>query len=245
MFSLFSKKKVTADLSFLGADMHSHLLPALDDGLKTMEETIAFIRQLNELGYSKLICTPHIMSDMYANSPDTILPRLHEVQTELLAHNIPVQLEAAAEYMVDLEFEEMIRNEEPLLTFGGNYILIEMSFIAPSPNIESTIFELCIKGLQPIIAHPERYNYYHDTFDKYQRLIDLGCVLQVNLLSLTGYYGPHVKKAAEKLIKNNMIQFVGTDMHHDRHLEGLIDLASRKELYDLLGNIDLKNKSLL
>jgi protein-tyrosine phosphatase len=245
MFSLFNKKKVTADLSFLGADMHSHLLPALDDGLKTMEETIAFIRQLHELGYSKLICTPHIISDLYPNSPDTILPSLQEVQKQVAEHNIPVQIEAAAEYMVDMDFEEWIRRDRQLLTFGENYILIEMSFVAASPNIETVIFELCIRGLQPIIAHPERYVYFHDSFDKYQRLIDLGCILQVNMLSLLGYYGGYVKKAAEKLLKNNMIQFAGTDMHHDRHLEALIDLASKKEMYDLLGNANLRNKSLV
>ncbi len=244
MFSLFNKK-VDADLSFLGADMHSHLLPALDDGLKAMDETIDFVRQLHQLGYSKLICTPHIISDIHPNSPDTILPRLHEVQQQIAANNIPITIEAAAEYMVDLEFEEAVRYEKPLLTFGDNYILIEMSFIAASPNIEAVIFELCIKGLQPIIAHPERYNYYHNSFDKYQRLIDLGCVLQVNLLSLAGYYGPHVKKAAEKLIKSNMIQFAGTDMHHDRHLEALKELARKKDFYDLLQNLDLRNKSLL
>lgn len=244
MFSLFSKK-VNADLSFIGADMHSHLLPALDDGLQTMEQTIEFVSDLHQLGYSKLICTPHIISDLHPNSPQTILPRLQEVQKQIAAHNIPVQIEAAAEYLVDMDFEELVRSNEPLLTFGNNYILIEMSFIAPSPNIESAVFELCIKGLQPIMAHPERYVYFHDSFDKYQRLIDLGCVLQVNLLSLSGYYGGYVKKAAEKLIKNNMVQFVGTDMHHEKHKEALMNLATKKEFYDLLQNVDLKNKSLL
>lgn len=245
MFSWFGKKKVTADLSFLGADMHSHLLPALDDGLKTMEETVVFVKELQALGYSKLICTPHIITDLHPNSPQTILPRLQEVQAELNRLEIPVQIEAAAEYMVDLDFEDSIRQDKQLLTFGDNYILIEMSFIAPSPNIESTIFELCIKGLQPIIAHPERYTYYHDSFDMYQRMIDRGCILQVNLLSLMGYYGGYVKRTAERLLKNNMIQFAGTDMHHNKHLEALQELAAKQELYDLLGNANLKNKTLL
>ena len=244
MFSFFHKK-VAADLSFLGADMHSHLLPALDDGLKTMEETVEYVRQLHELGYSKLICTPHIISDIHPNSPDTILPRLEEVRQAIKENNIPVEIEAAAEYMVDLDFEEWIRSEKKLLTFGSNYILIEMSFIAPSPNIETVIFELCIRGLQPVIAHPERYTYYHDSFDKYQRLMDMGCILQVNLLSLLGYYGGYAKKAAEKMIKSNMIQFAGTDMHHERHRDALMELATKKEFYDLLSGVELRNKSLL
>lgn len=244
MFSFFSKK-VSADLSFLGADMHSHLLPALDDGLQTMDDTLAFVRQLHHLGYRKLICTPHIISDIHPNSPGTILPRLHEVQQQIEVHNIPVQIEAAAEYMVDLDFEEWLRAEKPLLTFGDKYILIEMSFIAPSPNIETVIFELCLRGYKPIFAHPERYTYYHDIFDRYQRMIDLGCVLQVNLLSLSGYYGGYVKKIAEKLIKNNMVQFAGTDMHHERHLEALKELVTRKEFYSLISNINFKNQTLL
>ncbi len=244
MFSFFSKK-VVPDFSFLGADMHSHLLPALDDGLKTMEETVEYVRQLHEAGYKKLICTPHIISDIHPNSPQTILPRLEEVRQALQENNIPMEIEAAAEYMVDMDFEETIRNEQPLLTFGENYILIEMSFVAPSPNIETVIFELCIKGLQPIMAHPERYIYYHDSFDKYQRLIDLGCLLQVNLLSLAGYYGNYPKKAAERMIKNNMIQFAGTDMHHERHKEALMQLASRKDFYDQFSGLELRNKSLL
>ncbi len=245
MFSLFKSKKVTPDFSFLGADMHSHLLPALDDGLQSMEETIAFIQQLHNAGYQKLICTPHIISDLHPNSPATILPRLQEVQEQVAAHNIPVVIEAAAEYMVDLEFEDVVKSGEPLLTFGENHILIEMSYIAPSPNIESVIFELCIKGLQPILAHPERYNYYHQTFDKYQRLKDLGCVFQVNLLSLSGYYGKQVKTAAEKLLKSNMIQFAGTDMHHEKHMDTLMQLATQKDFYDLLKGADLQNVTLL
>ena len=245
MFSWFGKKKVTADLSFLGADMHSHLLPALDDGLQTMEETVDFIGKLQQLGYSKLICTPHIISDLHPNSPQTILPRLEEVKRELAKHNIPVTLEAAAEYMVDMEFEDLVKSGDQLLTFGDNHILIEMSYIAPSPNIESVIFELCIKGYQPIIAHPERYNYYHQTFEKYQRLIDLGCVMQVNLLSLTGYYGKQVKVTAERLIKQKMIHFAGTDMHHDRHMDALNHLSTKKEFYDMMSGLELRNQTLL
>lgn len=244
MFSFFNKK-VTPDLSFLGADMHSHLLPDLDDGLKTMDETIEYVRQLHEIGYQKLICTPHIISDIYPNSPATILPRLKEVQQAISENNIPVTIEAAAEYMVDLEFQELISSEEPLLTFGGNHILIEMSFVAPSPNIETVIFDLCIRGLQPIMAHPERYVYYHDSFDKYQRLVDMGCVLQLNLLSLLGYYGGYAKKVAERLIKEKMITFAGTDMHHERHREALMELATKKEFYEMMAGLDLRNKTLL
>src|SRR4051812_13218482 len=184
MLSFFRSSKTEADLSFIGADMHSHLLPALDDGLKTMDETVRFIQQLHSLGYKKFICTPHIIADLHPNSPKTILPRLEEVRKVLKEKNIPVQIDAAAEYMVDIDFENSIKNGDQLLTVGDKHILIEMSYIASSPNIEQVIFELNMKGLKPIIAHPERYLFYHNDFEKYQRFIDLGAVLQVNLLSL-------------------------------------------------------------
>ena len=174
------------DLSFISADMHSHLLPGLDDGLKTLDETIAFITELHKLGYRKLICTPHVISDIYPNNPETILSTLELVRSELKKTNIDITIEAAAEYMVDLEMEKYISSDQPLLTFGSNLILIEMSYIGASPNIEQVIFQLRLKGLQPVLAHPERYIFYHNDFENYHRFIDLGCLMQVNLLSLAG-----------------------------------------------------------
>lgn len=247
MFSLFKKSSASAvaDLSFIGVDMHSHLLPGIDDGLKTTEESIAFISDLYNMGYRKLICTPHIIADIYPNTPETILPRLELLRTELKKKNINMQLEAAAEYMVDIDMEKLITDGKKLLTFGQNLILIEMSFVAPSVNMEQVIFQLRLKGLQPVLAHPERYAYYHKDFEKYAHYLDLGCILQVNLLSLLGYYGKPVKAIAEKLIKQNMVELLGTDMHHDKHLAALKDLATKKEFYKLFESIEIKNKKLL
>ena len=232
-------------MSFVGIDMHSHLLPALDDGLKTMDETIRFIKELKELGYHKLICMPHIMSDLYPNTPNTILPTLKRVKAELAKQQSEMDLHAGAEYMVDCEMEKLIISEKPLLTLGNNLILIEMSYVAASPNIEQVIFQLRLKGLRPVIAHPERYNYYHHHFSRYQRLNELGCLLQVNLLSLLGYYGKAVKTMAEKLLENNMVDMFGTDMHHENHLNALKELASRKDFYEMVEDADIKNKVLL
>lgn len=246
MFSLF-KKKITPDLSFIGVDMHSHLLPGLDDGLKDMESTVEFIRELHGLGYTRLICTPHIFAELYPNNPDTILPKLEAVRSALKENNIPVTVDAAAEYMVDTDMEELVKSGKPLLTFGKDkkLILIEMSYVAASPNIEQVIFALKLRGLQPVLAHPERYNFYHPDPEKYERMVELGCLLQVNLLSLLGYYGRPVKMAAEKLISKNMISLVGTDMHHINHLNALKDLATKKEFYKLMEKVNLLNKSIL
>ncbi len=245
MFSIFKSSRVKPDLSFIGADMHSHLLPGLDDGLQAIEESVAYIQQLHELGYDKLICTPHIISDLYPNGPETILPKLDLLRKELHKKNIPVKIEAAAEYMVDTEMEKYVESGKPLLTFGKNLILIEMSYIAASRNIEKVIFDLRMKGLQPVLAHPERYNYLHTEFEKYERFIELGCILQVNLLSLFGYYGRPCKTIAEKLLKNNMIDLLGTDMHHQNHMDALQNLAVQKDFYKLLEDVVIKNKTML
>ena len=248
MFSFFFKSgRVDPDLSFLGADMHSHLLPGIDDGLQTIEESIEFIRELNQLGYSKLICSPHILADLYPNTPKTILPKLKLVQDALKIAGIPVEIQAAAEYMTDHPFTQKLENskKEDFLSIGGEFLLIEMSYLLPTPNIEKTIFDLQIKGLEPIMAPPERYSYFHNQFQQYKRLKELGCKLQVNLLSLTGGYGPEVKKTAEKLIKAGMVDFLGTDMHHIGHLNMLKDLATKKDFYSLVADCNLLNKSLL
>jgi len=244
MFGLF-KRSVQPDLSFIGVDMHSHLLPGLDDGLPDIKDTIAYMKQLHALGYEKFICTPHILSDVHPNTPETILPILENVRTAIKEEGLPVTVEAAAEYMIDHEFEELIKSGKQLLTFGKNFILIEMSYLAPSPNLNSVIFELKVRGLQPIVAHPERYNYYHHQFKQYEKLKDVGCWMQVNLLSLSGYYGSQVKKAAERLIEAGLIDLVGTDMHHANHLNATKAFASSKDLYKILKDVPLKNKMLL
>ncbi len=184
MFNFFKKtpKLVDPDLSFLGVDMHSHLLPGIDDGLQDLADTVNFISDLQQLGYRKLVCTPHILSDLYPNSPQTILPKLAMVREALETANVDMQVEAAAEYMIDHDFAELIARtkKEDLLTINGEYILVEMSYLSPSPNFEQIIFDLRMMGLQPILAHPERYNYYHHQFQQYDRFKDLGCKLQVN-----------------------------------------------------------------
>ena len=245
MFNLFRKKNDNSlNLSFLEVDMHSHLLPGLDDGLEQMEQTIAFAREMEQLGYKKLICTPHILPDVHDNSPETILPRLEEVRLAFKENDVNIEIEAAAEYMVGPEFHKTILNGEKLLTLGNNYILIEMSYAAPSQNIAQVIFDLKIKGYKPILAHPERYNYYLGNNEIYEDFIARGCLLQANLLSLTGFYGKPVQKAAEHLVKNKLISFIGTDMHHQGHLNMTKQIATSTNFHKMINELDLKNKYL-
>ena len=200
--------------------MHAHWLPGIDDGAETMEQSLAMIRRLGELGYRKLIATPHVMADLYPNTSATIRGKLEEVRAAAREAGIDTELDAAAEYLLDEGFAAKIKSGE-LLTLPGRRVLVELSFIAPPPNLDQTLFQLQTAGYRPILAHPERYLYYHTRFAAYEELHSRGIVLQVNLLSLTGYYGSSIQKIAQRLIKKNLVDFIGTDAHHDRHLDAL------------------------
>ncbi|MEP7263777.1 MAG: CpsB/CapC family capsule biosynthesis tyrosine phosphatase [Bacteroidota bacterium] len=233
IFNIFSsgKDKVPdiVDFSSINADMHSHLIPGIDDGAKTIEDSISLIRHLHAAGYSKLITTPHIMSDYFKNTPEIILEGLETVRAAIKAENIPVTLDAAAEYYIDDGFMHKLE-EERLLTFGDNYLLVEISYMNPPDSIKEILFRAIILGYHPVLAHPERYPYWYNSFDEYRGIRDMGVALQLNLNSLSGYYGPDAKRTAEKLIDNSMIDMVGTDMHHQRHAQALQKCMSEKYL---------------
>jgi len=217
---LFKRKDpVMEPMSFdvLKADMHSHLIPGIDDGAKTLEESLNMIRGLHELGFSKLVTTPHIMSDYYRNTPETILGGLKTVREALKKEGIPVALEAAAEYYLDHDFSEMIGKED-LLTFGDNYVLFELPFLAEPTALNSVIFNLQTNGYKPVLAHVERYSYWHPEYTRYQELAEKGVIMQLNIMSLTGHYAPEIKKISERLIDDGYISMLGTDTHGERHL---------------------------
>lgn len=234
---------IPADLSFIAVDMHNHLVPGIDDGSQDVDDSVRFVRQLHALGYRKLICTPHVISDLYPNTAETILPAFQLLESKLKAENIPVEIAYAAEFMVTSDFAQLVK-AKTLLPFGGKHILVEMSYIAPSPNMREVIFELQLLGYQPVLAHPERYGYYHQNYKAIFEFIDAGCLFQLNLLSLTGAYGKRVKKMADMLIKDKLISFAGTDLHHERHLEMITELASNAEIIAQLQSLDLKNSEL-
>lgn len=223
MISLFRRKtKSYGNVLPLTVDMHSHLLPGIDDGCKTFDESIELIKELIDLGYKKLICTPHIMGDFYRNTPEIILNKLDQLTDIIQQLGLPIELSAAAEYYLDESFIKRIENEEQLLCFGEKkYVLFETSYMNASPYIDQVIFILFSLGYTPILAHPERYVYVFDNYDELHRLYDKGVLFQVNINSLSGYYSKPSKKIAEYLIDNQMVHFFGTDMHGERHLQSL------------------------
>ena len=209
LFNFISGKKtpLLKDFSSIGIDMHSHLIPGIDDGAKTLEESVALVKKLKEYGYRKIITTPHIMSDYYRNTPEIINEGLEKVNKELVREGIDIELEAAAEYYADFEFLEKISSDN-LLTMGDRYLLFELSYFSPPESVEEIVFKIQTNGYKPLLAHPERYVYWHNRFNMYEKLKDRGVFFQLNINSLCGHYSPQVKKIAERMIQQDMIDFI-------------------------------------
>jgi tyrosine-protein phosphatase YwqE len=246
MLKWFYKKKIEVELdpldfSVLKTDIHSHFIPGIDDGAPDMEASITLIKKMQALGFSKVITSPHVMSDFYQNSSETILNGLADVRAELKVQNINMEIEAAAEYYIDYEFEQKI-GKEKFLTFGDNYILVELSFMEAPRNLFDIIFKLQLEGYKVVLAHPERYNYY--SIKNYEELIGRGVLLQINLLSLIAYYSPQIKKKTEALINSGMVSLVGTDCHNMNHAELYEKCQTQKAWHDLVNSGKLLNATL-
>ena len=245
MFGLFkkseAKKHITFDYSKLAVDMHSHVLPGIDDGAQTPEESIVLVKKMVSLGIKKIIATPHIMADYYRNTAETINAALAILKEAIKKENIAVEIEAAAEHYFDETFEKRI-DDKRLMTMGDNYVLFEFSFINQPPNMLPVIQKLNDLGYKPILAHPERYPYFD--VDQYRTLKGWGLDFQLNTISLTGYYGKESKKLAEALVDNELVDFISSDMHHPRHAEAFKNALRMPYIEKLLSDYPLKNTML-
>jgi len=201
-------------------DIHSHLIPNIDDGSQSMEESIKLITELKSLGFKKLITTPHIMSDYFKNDHYTIGNGLKMLMQEVNERKIEIEIEAASEYYIDEHFMKLIEKNE-LLWFGDKYVLVETNTINFNQYIRNAFFELGLTGYRPVLAHPERYTYMWNNFDRYYEFRDQGILFQINLISLSGFYSQKVKEVAEKMIDENLVNFIGTDTHEMRYIDGL------------------------
>ena len=229
---LFFKKKIPLTDFFTDGfvDIHSHLLPGIDDGAKDMDTSIALLLKMASYGIKNFITTPHVLGSVYPNSSEVIKQKLAAVKKELEKREIKgISIQAAAEYMLDGEFSALL-DQKDILVLKDNYILVEMSYFSAPINLYELLFKIQLKGYKPVLAHPERYNFYHTDFKSYYKLKQAGCLFQLNLLSLTDQYGKGVQKTSEKLLKENLYDFVGTDTHHQNHLELLPKVGTKKTL---------------
>ncbi|HYC41305.1 MAG TPA: CpsB/CapC family capsule biosynthesis tyrosine phosphatase [Chitinophagaceae bacterium] len=219
IFSKAGKSRPRVDYSFLKTDMHSHLVPGIDDGSPDTETSQLLIRGLADLGFQKLITTPHVMWDMYRNDKPGISEKFSALKAE------GIQLSVAAEYFLDDHFTALLREGAGLLTLHENKVLVEFSLASPSLSLKEILFNLQMQGYQPVIAHPERYLYLEQGKEFFDELKRIGCLFQLNILSLGSYYGRSVHELAQYLIKKDYYELAGTDLHHVRHLEALRDPA--------------------
>lgn len=231
----FFKKKKNNNLLFPSQyiDIHSHIIPGIDDGAKTVEASFELLKKMNDLGIENFVFTPHIMEGVWENSSEKIKNHFNLLQAHLATTELKeLSIRYAAEYMLDHNFGALLK-EKDILPIKDTYILVEMSYLNPPLNIYEILFDIQIAGYQPILAHPERYNFLHNNFSEYQKLKEAGCLFQVNLLSLTPYYGKQVQKIASELLKNNLIDFAGSDLHHEKHFTALKTVHLSKDYKQL------------
>lgn len=185
-------------------DFHSHILPGVDDGVKTRAEALETLDYFSGLKVSKVIFTPHMMNGM-ANRVAIEL----EFEAFCKEYRGDIQLELGAEYMLDSGFEE--RRENGLLRLEPDRVLVETSYFSSPPNFYELLYNISIAGITPVIAHPERYLYMDDS--NFYKLKEKDYLLQLNLLSLAGYYGKRVMRNAEFLLDKGLYDRIGTDLH--------------------------------
>ncbi len=232
MLNIFSKNEYLVDHLGGFIDIHNHILPGIDDGSKSVEESIELIKAFVELGVTSFICTPHIMSNYYENTPSTISASSEKLKKGLENGNLKnVVLSYAAEHMIDANFETLL-DEEKFLLLGNQHLLIEMSYLQPSINFDKAVGKILDRQFFPVFAHPERYGYLHNNFKKYSEYKDMGVKFQLNALSLFGYYGKGIQKIAHKMLKEEFFDFIATDTHSLRHITALkAGKVNRNNLY--------------
>ncbi|MDR6966188.1 tyrosine-protein phosphatase YwqE [Flavobacterium arsenatis] len=213
-------------------DFHSHLLFGIDDGAKTFEDTLSLTKSMLDFGVKEFITTPHIIQHVWENNTGIITTKKDEVVSLLKENNINLPFKAAAEYLMDDHFVKLFQSE-PLLTLKDNYVLVEMSYINAPIQLYDIIFDLQVAGYKPVLAHPERYVFYHKNFSEYTKLKKAGCLFQLNMLSTVGYYGESVFVTAKKLLESGMIDYVGSDVHHKKHIEAFSNKLDIKDLNPL------------
>lgn len=233
MFSIFKSKPVLRELIPNNyVDIHSHILPGIDDGAKNNNDSQFILTEMKKLGFKKAITTPHTIKNVWDNSKTDIENTYAKLKADLPNQTQDLQLKVASEYFMDENFLELFKSES-LLTLKENCVLVEMSYLNPPIQLFEILFELQLKGYKPVLAHPERYNFYHNNFKVYEHLKKAGCFFQMNLLSSVGYYGKDVAITADKLLEKGLIDFVGSDIHHENHIKSFENKIIIKNVSEL------------
>lgn len=241
MFFSFKKKHSLVQSGILKGmtDIHSHILPGVDDGSPDKATSLELLHFLEELGITSVWFTPHVMSDMRQNTSSHLMERFKAFQE---CYSGPVRLHQAGEYMMDAQFVSKLPSG--VLLLGNNHLLVETSYMLPPVGMKEILASVRQSGYFPVIAHPERYTYMD--MEAYRELYTTdGYHLQLNLMSLSGYYGPGARRTAEKLLAEGMYSYVGSDLHHlERYAPMLESMKLTREQLDALGNLIANNATI-
>lgn len=234
MFGFFSKKYFLVDYLKDFVDIHNHILPGIDDGADSPADSEILLKGLSDIGFVKFVATPHILRPLYPNTPETIRGAEQKLKQHLEDRNLhEIEVDSAAEHMIDDSFEEMIKSGD-FMPLRDRYLLVEMSYLQPPLNLEEAINQVKDIDLMPILAHPERYGFMHERYGQYRTLVDEGVLLQLNILSLGGYYGSSMQKIAFRLLEDNLVTFLASDLHNTRHLGALKEITLSQKQISLL-----------
>lgn len=220
MFNFFKKSSNEPKGLFYSTDIHCHIVPGVDDGARAVEDSLSLVSKECVWGIKRIFCTPHITEETFENTPETLSKAFDVLKQNVDKAGIKIDLDYSAEHRLDPYFQSQFE-KGAVRPLPNNYLLVENSFVQEAWNLDQQVYNLSIKGFKPILAHPERYHYYITNRDRYEQLHSVGLLFQVNLLSLSGYYGKEQKRTAEWLIEKNMVDFLGSDMHHMRHAEAI------------------------
>lgn len=246
MFGLHFKHSLVKSGVLRGTtDIHCHVLPGVDDGSPDEEHSLELISFMHKvMGFRRICFTPHVMQGL-ANDAAKLQRRFDafcKVYEEREKNGTPIEMHLASEYMLDAGFLERLHTDPLPL---GNHLLVETSYMsAPMDGLDNLLLEVWNTGFVPIIAHPERYMYMEE--DDYLRLHGLGYMFQLNLLSLSGYYGGRPKVMAERLLKSGLYDYVGSDLHHVERFQGFLkNMRVSREQIDALSQLFENNEQLL
>lgn len=244
MFSFFTKKGYLVDHLEGFIDIHNHILPGIDDGAKNTEESLQLIKGFREFGVKDFICTPHIMHNYYDNTPKTIKQSFKKLKKTLREKAMTnVNIKFAAEHMIDDNFEHILE-EDKIMPLNSNHLLIEMSYLQPSINFETSVGKIQNRQYFPVFAHPERYHYLNIDYGKYSYYKSLGIKFQLNMLSLSNYYGKEIHKTAIKLLNEGLYDFIGSDVHSQKHLAQIKKIKLNSQIQNKINLLMTKNREI-
>lgn len=240
----FFHKKTTAVLPF-HTDVHCHLVPAVDDGSPDMPTSLLLLEEMHNMGLNRIFISPHMTQEKYENTKQSLMPHFDALLQAASQAGIPVEMHLHTENRIDAFFLQQLTNHN-LLMLPGNRLLIENPFIQEPMNLRELIYDLRQNGITPILAHPERYDYYYRVNpEQYFQLSQAGLQFQINLLSLAGQYGRIEREVALELLANGLVQWIGTDIHRPAHIKTIQQyLLSSHARRDLKLIVNLQNDSL-